>query len=104
MDLEERRRSLEQRLSELVTRVGRMESTLRDPGSKDWQERATELENDEVLERLSEAERREMHEIRAALARIRDGSYAVCARCGGEIAARRLEALPYTSCCVGCAR
>jgi RNA polymerase-binding transcription factor DksA len=104
VDLEERRRSLEERLAELVDRVGRMESTLRDPGSKDWQERATEVENDEVLERLSEAERGEIAAIRTALARIRDGSYSVCARCGGEIAPRRLEALPDTSLCVGCAR
>ena len=103
MDLEERQQSLERRLADLVKRVDKIESTLRDPGSKDSQEHATEVENDEVLERLSEAERNEMAETRAALVRIRDGSYTVCAGCGEEIAARRLEVLPFTSNCVGCA-
>jgi len=103
VDVDNVKRSLEDRLSKLADRVSRIESDLRDPGSKDWQERATESENDEVLERLSDAERREIGELRAALRRIEDGTYSVCASCGAEIAARRLEALPFTSQCVDCA-
>ena len=38
-----------------------------------------------------------------ALARIRDGSWSRCARCGGTIDARRLEALPTSTTCVACA-
>ena len=48
MDLEERQQSLERRLADLVKRVDKIESTLRDPGSKDSQEHATEVENDDV--------------------------------------------------------
>lgn len=103
MDLDAVRRSLEDRLRALTGRVTRIESHLRDPGSKDSQERAAELENDEVLEQLSESERGEIAQIRAALDRIQAGTYSACATCGEDIDPRRLEAVPYTRFCIGCA-
>ena len=103
MELDEVKRSLETRLSQLCVRVSKIESDLRAPTSQDWQERASELENDEVLERLNETERREVEEIRAALVRIREGKYMICSRCGDQIAPARMEALPYTSMCISCA-
>ena len=57
----------------------------------------------EVLERLSESEHREIEELRAALVRVREGTYTTCSSCGDEIASKRLEALPCTSLCVACA-
>ncbi len=42
-------------------------------------------------------------EIDAALARLDAGSYGRCAECGNDIAAARLEALPWTAYCVQCA-
>jgi DnaK suppressor protein len=103
MDLDEVKRSLEKRLADLGARVSKIESDLRDPGSKDSEERAAEVENDEVLERLNESERREIEELRAALVRIREGTYSTCSSCGNEIAAKRLQALPCTNVCVSCA-
>jgi len=97
------RRTLEQRLDQLTSRLSKIEGHLRSPGPKDSQEWASETENHEVLERLDEAERVEVEEIRAALGRIDDGSYGRCGACGAEIAARRLEALPTTGTCIGCA-
>jgi DnaK suppressor protein len=38
-----------------------------------------------------------------ALAKLTDGTYGICDRCGGEIAPERLEYRPATSVCVGCA-
>jgi RNA polymerase-binding transcription factor DksA len=38
-----------------------------------------------------------------AIARLGAGSYAVCERCGGEIAWERLAARPAARCCIGCA-
>jgi RNA polymerase-binding transcription factor DksA len=38
-----------------------------------------------------------------ALARLGDGTYAACHRCGGPIGAERLTALPATPSCVACA-
>lgn len=40
--------------------------------------------------------------IEAALARIEQGTFGVCAECCGEIPIRRLEALPWTNLCLHC--
>jgi RNA polymerase-binding protein DksA len=45
-----------------------------------------------------------LKEIDAALARIEDGAYGTCASCGEEIAVGRLEAHPWASLCIDCAR
>ena len=103
MDLEKVEQSLKDRLSKLTTRVSKIETDLRKPGSQDWQDRATEKQNEEVLEQLGVTERAEIDDIRAALIRIREGTYAHCVRCGAVITPRRLEALPYTSSCIACA-
>jgi DnaK suppressor protein len=39
-----------------------------------------------------------------ALARIDDGTYGRCARCGQPIAEERLEAVPYATLCIDCKR
>jgi RNA polymerase-binding transcription factor DksA len=39
-------------------------------------------------------------EIEAALARIDDGTYGLCTRCGRPIDAERLEAVPYATLCI----
>ena len=103
MDLEEAKRSLEDRLSELGVRVSKIESDLRNPGSRDWTDRASEKENEEVLEKLNASERVEIEEIREALARSREGTYGDCSQCGEPIAPKRLAILPYTNSCIGCA-
>lgn len=38
-----------------------------------------------------------------ALAKLEQGTYGLCDRCGGAIPEERLEALPASSLCVGCA-
>ena len=103
MDLERVEQSLEDRLTKLTTRVSKIESDLRKPGSRDWQDRATEKQNEEVLEKLGVVERAEIEDIRAALVRIREGTYNTCTRCGTAITEKRLEALPYTNACITCA-
>jgi DnaK suppressor protein len=103
MDLEQVKALLEGKLSKLGARVSKIETDLRKPGSPDWTERATEKENEEVLERLNESERSEIKEIQTALHRIEEGTYTACAQCGDPIAPGRLEALPYTGSCIDCA-
>lgn len=41
-------------------------------------------------------------QVEAALQRIGDGTYGVCARCGQPINPERLEALPYATYCITC--
>ena len=45
----------------------------------------------------------ELAALDAAAARLEAGTYGVCAVCGKEIAAGRLEALPATTTCIRCA-
>ncbi|MDQ3879095.1 MAG: TraR/DksA C4-type zinc finger protein [Actinomycetota bacterium] len=40
--------------------------------------------------------------VEAALARIEDGAYGKCQRCGQDIPPERLEAVPTTTLCVSC--
>ncbi len=39
-------------------------------------------------------------EIEAALGRLDDGTYGLCARCGNAISQERLEAVPYATLCI----
>ena len=43
-----------------------------------------------------------LHEVEAALVRIREGTYGKCASCGAEIPVERLEARPVASLCMSC--
>ena len=95
--------TLETRLNELAARVEHVEEELRAPVSASYSEQATEREGDEVLEDLEQAALAEIAAIRAALARIADGTYGQCVSCGGEIAPARLESVPHAALCIACA-
>ena len=97
-------RQLQERLAELLQRVGKIEGDLRSAHDRDWPERATELQNDEVLEGLDEMSLREVRHIRGALKHIAEGRYGFCARCGQPISGARLTAVPTAVTCVQCAR
>lgn len=56
-----------------------------------------------TLSRLGETQRLEIQQIDAAIARIDTGEYGICRDCGGEIAPRRLAAVPHTLLCAECA-
>lgn len=94
---------LEVRLNELLQRAADIEARLSNPGSPDWEENATESEDDEVLSGVGIATKHEIQEIKLALNRIDTGHYGTCSACGGAIAKARLEALPYATTCVKCA-
>ena len=96
------RKQLEDRLSRLLHRVGKIEGDLRQTHDPDWAERATELENDAVLEGLDEMTLGEIEQIRAAITRIESGSYGTCTACGRPIASERLLAVPSAITCVTC--
>jgi DnaK suppressor protein len=63
---------------------------------------AVEASAEEVLERLSERERRELRDIDDALVRIEQGRFGHCARCGGAIGRHRLRAIPEARHCMAC--
>ena len=104
MAIETRRQALVDRLGELTGRIEDIEQTLEMPHSKGWEEQAVEREGEEVLEDLGDQSVAEIAMIRAALARIDDGSYGVCVSCGEDISEARLDVLPATPYCRNCAR
>jgi RNA polymerase-binding protein DksA len=60
--------------------------------------------NRELDYTLEENSGQVLTEIDAALKRIEDGTYGICAGCGTEIAPARLEAYPWASLCIEDAR
>ena len=51
---------------------------------------------------FEENERDLLEDVRAALARLEAGTYGTCTRCGAQIPAGRLEAVPTASLCIQC--
>ncbi len=96
------RAELESILAELMNRAQGIESSLSTPGSADWEENATESEDDEVMSSIGEMTKREIHEVKLALNRLENGLYGKCSVCGKAIGAERLKALPFTTTCVHC--
>jgi len=99
----QREAALHKRLAELGERLEAIEVELDSHHNPDWEDLATEREGDEVLEATGNAGKAEIGQIRAALARIEEGSYGQCMRCGEDIAEARLDALHWTPLCRSCA-
>ena len=55
------------------------------------------------LSAVVDATRARLAEVDAALSRVDSGTYGTCERCGRPIAPERLDALPATRWCIGCA-
>lgn len=102
-DIAKRKTQLEQRLADLDSRLHEIEDTLEQPVPKDFEDRASEREEDEVLETMGQSGLEEVAMIRAALVRIAEGSYGDCVKCGESISDARLDLLPQTPFCRTCA-
>jgi len=103
VDWSEQMKRLKARRAELTDELVDIEDRLDDEPSKDWEDRATERQGDEVLESMGILDLSELRQIDAALARIEDSTYGVCVKCGEKIGAERLDAVPATPFCVACA-
>lgn len=103
MNTDKIRRVLEARLDELSQRVEEIDEDLHEHQEDDFEDRATEIAGDEVLEGLGSAGLREIQQIKSALARLDKGTYGDCTRCGEPIDERRLEAVPHAALCIKCA-
>lgn len=94
---------LKLKLNELEERLSHVKKDMSKSHSLDSSEQAAERENDEVLEEIGQETQASIHDIRAALARISEGTYGNCSSCGKAINPERLEALPEAVHCVTCA-
>jgi DnaK suppressor protein len=103
--LEEERRRTTQRLADLRGDYRGFVEASKDSNADDEHdpEGATiAFERSQVGALVRHAEAH-LEEIDAALARVAAGTYGVCAACGRQIPAERLEVRPTATTCVGCA-
>ncbi|OYN94669.1 TraR/DksA family transcriptional regulator [Propionibacteriaceae bacterium ES.041] len=113
MEQERAKRLLVAAQREVLERAGALDdafddvvAALRDSNADD--EHDTEGQTIAVDRAMADALRRgardQLQRIDAALERLDEGTYGVCANCGRPIGDERLEALPTTTLCVDCAR
>lgn len=104
---EDTRARLTAKKAELESRIERLARDQRhadEPIEKDFEEQATQRENDDVVENLLRESRIELQQIARALLRMDAGDYGTCANCGAEIGEARLKAIPEATHCIKCAR
>ncbi|MHA6333971.1 TraR/DksA family transcriptional regulator [Qipengyuania sp. CAU 1752] len=94
---------LKARLADLLERAEVLEDDLRHPLEADSSEQAIDLADDQALEGVDNVLREEIQQVRFALARIVNGTYGICAKCGEPISKERLEARPIATRCIKCA-
>jgi DnaK suppressor protein len=75
-----------------------------DDSIKDLGDQANTAYTREFFFELGNGDRRLLREVVAALAKIDDGSFGSCERCGEPIAEKRLDAVPFARYCITCQR
>lgn len=95
---------LKDKQAELSHRITAIEADFKKGRSADFSEQTTECENDEVLDEIHQEAKRELSLVSQAIKRIENGSYGICQQCAEPISSKRLEALPYTTTCIDCAK
>lgn len=104
MDYEAKKEELQARLAQLQARLASIKRDVTQEHSGDSAEQAQERENDEVVDAIGNETALSIRGIQAALERIAEGTYGVCAACGEEIGESRLEVVPEATRCVKCAQ
>jgi DnaK suppressor protein len=91
-------------LEDRIARLARDQRHADEPVEKDFEEQATQRENDDVVTELLNESRIELQKINIALARMESGDYGVCRSCGADIGEGRLNAVPEATLCIKCAK
>lgn len=103
LDLKKYRDLLEKKKEELQTSTpARTPAT--EPGSKsgDWIDQSSQENDLHVRLALKQTDHKLLRAIEEAIHRIDQGAYGICMDCENEIAAARLEAVPWTRVCIDC--
>jgi DnaK suppressor protein len=93
--------------SDLTSRVERTHKHIHgreERVSADFSEQSVEMDNQVLVMSLDAEGREELKQIEAALARLAAGAYGDCTRCGKAIVGQRLDAIPFASLCIDCAK
>jgi RNA polymerase-binding transcription factor DksA len=94
------REALEARRAQLTGELGRLAARMRERGAEAVLD--PESAADDVDATLANLKHAMLRRVDTALARLQDGRYGRCTRCGGSIAEARLAALPFAVRCGGC--
>lgn len=103
MKHQELAQALRGRLAEVQADIARLEEATTQKLSANFSEQASDLEALATNESREVQQIHEAEQIMAALARIEQGDYGVCANCGADIAPARLLAQPTATRCIACA-
>jgi RNA polymerase-binding protein DksA len=103
-DQERLRERLARKKDELTAKLGRIRSNVQRGLDPDSAERAKQLEDRDVVDALGKDAVAELEQIAAAFRRMDQGRFGICASCGSAIEDARLEAYPYATRCIACAR
>ena len=99
--LEGQRRALLQRATEFVDDIEVLQTPTATHGQGESEQANRHVELGMAVQ-LETNTRAALADVESALARVDDGSFGVCAACGGPIGFERLMAVPETRYCVGC--
>ena len=102
--MEETRRKLLQDLQEAQSELTRLDQMLEERGEYGYGRGDPAVYQWELNLSLRDQFQQRLKQIQGALQRIEEGSYGLCERCGRQIEQARLEALPFASMCIDCAR
>ena len=88
--------------SEAMANPGIKFDTIASMGRVNEEDQA-QLSHDEFLKlKLNALDYHKLRQVDEALERLKDGEYGICLECAGQIAPRRLQAIPWASYCVHC--
>ncbi|MGZ4114451.1 MAG: TraR/DksA family transcriptional regulator [Actinomycetota bacterium] len=108
-DVDAVRADLEERRAELESELAALTEAPRDPmGTVSFGKRVGEGTS-QAVERLAQTSAAKalwtkLQDVVRALEKLDDGTYGTCDGCGGPIEPDRLEAIPWATRCVACAR
>jgi RNA polymerase-binding protein DksA len=89
-------------IEDLMENSKEFEALVTDMDPKDLADIASDDIDRKMLEAKGAAALKKLKLIDAAIARIKQGKYGFCIKCGGPIGEKRLEAIPYVLQCIAC--
>jgi len=95
---------LEAELAETMAELDRLEKKVQVEVEHGLGEGDPSIYEREINMALRRRARRKVKSMQEALHRFEEGTYGICERCGTEISAQRLEALPQAQLCIQCAQ
>ena len=89
-------------ISNLLTSNEDFKEIIETMDPKDLADVASDDIDRKMIEAIGAQELRRLRMIESALARIQQGKYGICIKCGKKIPHERLEAIPYALMCIEC--